>query len=599
VFRLAPLAFVAANRLRNERLVRRPSAPAALRSGFSRAIVDDRARFERSPRTELIDGVSTVRVNRPDAPSSDGPGPYTFERATYRFGRGLNDDIYDQAETELHAEVTMPTGRGDGASLPGKFPVLFFLHGNHAKCGDVGGSAADDAGDRGVCPRGVGVVESFEGMRYLAEQLASWGFAVVNIDANRGIQGGNGDAGDPGLIDARAKLILSHVAAMNEFNEDGGGERFPLDVKSKLDLGSIGFLGHSRGGDAVRSAYGFLQAGGAWTRALPNVDVKAICELAPTDFDEDAPNPINVPWAVVLPGLDGDVYTLEGRRPFERMARRLDETRPAPKSTIWASGMNHNFMNTRWTVSDAYPPYPEGQPPLWNEGDEGSPREQGVAKWVATTLFRSRMGPEQDAKLARAFDPAYKVPAAVAQLTRLDRGFFPAVDGKAAQPLKRFRAPAGFDAPPPPEGVRTRGPVRVEEVPYDAERGALQMVWRASTTPTASPSVEMTFDAPRTDWTEQSYIDFDLAKPPDLSTWSDAKADARLELVLSDGKLAKAMRLADLAEIYGPFVPHVMSTVRMPLGELGIAPGTGIAGIKLTFGREAGALELCDPRFCP
>ena len=68
-----------------------------------------------------------------------------------------------------------------------------------------------------------GVAPSHRGYDYLAEKLASWGYFVVSINANLGInaaaQGYNYNPGlpdfpnDPNLIYARGRLVLNSVIA--------------------------------------------------------------------------------------------------------------------------------------------------------------------------------------------------------------------------------------------------------------------------------------------------------------------------------------------------------------------------------------------------
>jgi hypothetical protein len=71
------------------------------------------------------------------------------------------------------------------------------------------------------------VVPNHEGYAYLAEQLASRGFLVVSINANRGITAGPpqdlGTPGNPfiedrGLNLARARLVLKHLELLSRWN---------------------------------------------------------------------------------------------------------------------------------------------------------------------------------------------------------------------------------------------------------------------------------------------------------------------------------------------------------------------------------------------
>ena len=80
-----------------------------------------------------------------------------------------------------------------------------FLHGNHATCGRFAGAGSGrlDVNVQytftGTCPAGYVVVPSHEGYGYLAARLASWGYIVVSINANRGVNAAPGVQFDGGL----------------------------------------------------------------------------------------------------------------------------------------------------------------------------------------------------------------------------------------------------------------------------------------------------------------------------------------------------------------------------------------------------------------
>jgi hypothetical protein len=152
--------------------------------------------------------------------------------------------------TEIWARVWRPISDDD----QGRLPLVVFLHGNHGTCGTFfcsvancgrpiplpNGPRIDDRIDyttTGTCPRaGEGtppaetdyvVSPSHEGYGYLAEQLASRGYLVVSINANRGITAGRAqDLGTPGhpfiedrgLNLARARLVLKHLELLSRWN---------------------------------------------------------------------------------------------------------------------------------------------------------------------------------------------------------------------------------------------------------------------------------------------------------------------------------------------------------------------------------------------
>lgn len=103
-----------------------------------------------------------------------------------------------------------------------------FLHGNHGICGvyplgggprnDSDASHFDEYARSGVCIGGSVIVPNHISYGYLAERLASWGYIVVSINANRGINALGGPSTDPALIRARGNLVLKHLQRISEWN---------------------------------------------------------------------------------------------------------------------------------------------------------------------------------------------------------------------------------------------------------------------------------------------------------------------------------------------------------------------------------------------
>jgi hypothetical protein len=96
--------------------------------------------------------------------------------------------------------------------------------GNHGTCGrfDAGlGVRVDDRIDyttSGTCPPGYVVAPSHAGYHYLAEPLASYGYVVVSINANRGVNAAPGVSGDAGLNLRRGRLVLRHLHQLAQWN---------------------------------------------------------------------------------------------------------------------------------------------------------------------------------------------------------------------------------------------------------------------------------------------------------------------------------------------------------------------------------------------
>jgi hypothetical protein len=186
-------------------------------------------------------------------------GPYEVTESSYKFAGRNEPLVTTDRKVDLWAEVYRPT------RLPGKpLPVIVFQHGNHGTCGyfDVKlNIRVDDRSDYthdGICPDGYTVTPNHLGYTYLAKNLASWGYIVVSINANRGITAGDGVEGDYGLNLMRGRLILRHLALLKSWNI-GTGDLAPpntlgFDPRDTMNLSQVGLMGHSRGGEGVRAA---------------------------------------------------------------------------------------------------------------------------------------------------------------------------------------------------------------------------------------------------------------------------------------------------------------------------------------------------------
>ncbi len=392
-------------------------------------------------------------------------GDYRFPNTPDRVGDLYADVVGDGRFTELWARVWRP------ASLDqGPYPLVVLLHGNHAVCGTCeilgypevriddeyyrlpDGTYDLDAileAETVTCPqpgddpfgRGRGpVVSSYSevpnhvGYDYLAELLASQGYIVVSVNANRGINMAPGTREDPALVQARGRLVLQHLALWRKWATVGGAPAslgLPGDGwVGRIDFSQVGLMGHSRGGEGVRAAYNLYRTETFWQSLIPHLGVKAIFEIGPVDFAGSLNAP-GVPWAVLLPMCDGDVYMLSGLNPFDRMLGAA-EPDGSQKATYLVWGANHNFYNTEWRKTDSYGCY--GHDPLFDDwirvpgtSDTGvAQRQTAITSLLA--FFRANLGPSRKQALNLNFNPLAAIPAAVSSSTRIDRGFTPGAE---------------------------------------------------------------------------------------------------------------------------------------------------------------------------
>lgn len=295
------------------------------------------------------------------------PGAYDWTESIYKFG----DQAVDLAAIggirgEVEGKLYVPT-------TGGARPVVLLLHGRHTWCYGSGPGSSNTW----PCAGGRLSVPSYLGYDGTARALASRGYSVVSISANAVNANDNPLSADQGAR-ARGQLILDTLDMLADANagrpvsfHDAAtqtdvslaealtkgtqalAERAdgfvsapepldavaPADLVGRFDLGHVGLMGHSRGGEGVTSA-AVLNT----TREQP-FGIESILPLAPVDFGRmSVPD---VAMNVVLPYCDGDVSNQQGQH-------MLDDSRYAfgddsLRSGTWVMGANHNFFNTVWT----------------------------------------------------------------------------------------------------------------------------------------------------------------------------------------------------------------------------------------------------------
>ncbi len=383
------------------------------------------------------------------------PGPYAYTETLYEEAAHIDHEILPlppeglpEIETDIRGKLYLPQGTGP-------FPLLVFLHGNHATCGQMtsaGNPRIDSSIEftySGQCPSEMIEVPSFLGYEYAARHLASWGYAVASINANRGITGRNGyDSWDGGLIYARGALVLKHLMKLHQWSKDGDSHSLAdpsIKILNAFDFQEVGLMGHSRGGEGVRFAYNIFEQAdskASWKKEIPELRIKGVFEIAPVDFGTgDEPikvEAIGTAWTVLIAGCDRDVSDFMGTNPYARMLSGSDSL---PKAIFAVWGANHNFFNTEWQVSDAPHSCFGNQKPLWNtsaaampspwnfidpnalSGVTGSETQQAFAKALMLSFFKANVGKDTDRAFLHSFDPQYALPAALQALAPTSREF--------------------------------------------------------------------------------------------------------------------------------------------------------------------------------
>ncbi|GJE19356.1 hypothetical protein [Methylobacterium marchantiae] len=532
-------------------------------------------------------------------------------------------------KVDLWAEIYSPK------ALTGKpFPVVVFLHGNHGTCGtyDKQLQVRIDSGvaytTTGMCNPGEVVAPSHLGYEYLAKELASWGYMVVSINANRGITAGSGAEGDGGLNLMRGRLILRHLALLSDWNRGTGEIPVPSTLKfnprATMDLSQVGLMGHSRGGEGARAALQqFRDEGSPFPALTGRMSIKSIFEIAPVDgqtsrvLDADGVNSM-----VLLPACDGDVLNLQGIKVFDRAFSRTEPDKSKTfHGTVYVWGANHNAYNTEWQLSDS--DGCSGTDAIFQATGRSKP-QQVTAVETLVPFFRATVGAQADKSLAAQFDPSNSLPSNLVDIANVDRGYLPAPLGDSVQKLETFSQETGLND----AGIRTK--IRgVQVVHQDAGSTSL---WGSEHQPgTRVATVSWT---PDSDKSKMFQINFKPAKDMSgfktlsfrtaLRCFSEicdfpASADGELpygvRLIDGNGESSKAYltgrdvrisRPVGLPEarypqppgpdfVIPPYLHSTLFTIQIPLSALSGVDLSRITGLRFIFhGQESGTVDIAD-----
>ncbi|TVZ21289.1 chlorophyllase-like protein [Dokdonia sp. Hel_I_63] len=231
---------------------------------------------------------------------------------------------FDARELPVNGRVWYPEGEGP-------FPLALIVHGNHSM---------HDFSD--------------EGYAYLGELMASRGFIFASVDQNF-INSSWSDIPE-GLDeenDARAWILLEHLKAWHEWNEDSESKFY-----KKVDTMQIALLGHSRGGEAVAHA-ALLNKLSHYpddaTIAMDyNYNINTIIAIAPVDGQYEPGNTRtslkDINYFVMHGAQDGDVSSYAGSKQYERIT--FSDGTDYIKSGLYIQGANHGQFNTGWGAND-------------------------------------------------------------------------------------------------------------------------------------------------------------------------------------------------------------------------------------------------------
>lgn len=369
--------------------------------------------------TALFAGVMAfcAHAARVEVENPAAPGPYAVARADYDFGDEVVALERQSVKSELRAAVHLPKG------APGPRPLVMFMHGAHGTCLD-----GDDLLDTvWPCPPGTRPVPSYLGYEGVATALASHGYAVVSVSANA-VTATDQDLIFVGEDQHRATLALAHLDMLARAHR--GQVPALAGLTGRLDLGRIGLMGHSRGGEGMARTV-LVNA----LRERP-YGIESLFLLAPADgLLGGIPD---LPMAVLTSYCDGDV-ALSGWRYFDQSRHAFPDN--VLRSAIVLMGANHNFYNTRW-----WPGAPGGLDdagPEWADLGTGCAPEKRLSTQMQYDLggayiagfFRLTMGGEK--RFLPLFDGS---PAAVRGLPLADARVTASFPSRSRLDLRNFDA---------------------------------------------------------------------------------------------------------------------------------------------------------------
>ena len=523
----------------------------------------------------------------------------------YKLPASFDAEVTTELETEEWARVWRP-------QQDGVYPLVIFLHGNHGTCGyfdsTLGVRIDDDATYTfdGTCPDGYVVTPNHLGYDYMAKDLAGHGYVVVSINANRGVNGADGDSEDVGLNFRRGRLVLRHMQYLAQWNANGGApSSLGFQLTGLLDFAHVGLMGHSRGGEGMRAAVAQYQdKSSPWPGRIGPAHFEALFEIGPVDGQTSRIlDNTGMQWNVLLPGCDGDVSDLEGLKPYDRGLQITTEQMPLNKSTFEVFGANHNFFNTQWQVSDAGGCL--GETPLFPQY-KGSRQQRIIAHNSVIAFFLAHLGRSTRPQKAEMFDPSYPLPQALAAVTSYARGFTPAPLASENFIVDNFDKATGTSS----ENVAddksgltqySHGPASGND---DTTQRAASVNW---STPGGFLQVNAAASGKSVDISAYPTLEFRVALRCFGSICNsnpNPTGDVDFSIALGDsaGHLSAPVVLKDLAAVHRPAGAYedniIFQTVRVPVAAFIGADPAKFRGVRFTFDRTASSsIYLGDVRF--
>ena len=505
-------------------------------------VVDFGSTVATSPVTYSTDGEYNDAVDFLDGADQIG---FIVAKDPYEFGtQPIGQDSYTQDDffptlgsrtnVDLRAVVRYPATVA-GASTPvaaGAHPLFIIEHGNHKSCNTSGfdcfpvfGGPYDTV--HTGCPD-----RTLNHMGYmgLLDRLASHGIIAVSIDAY------DLTGCVPQLTAERSDLVLKHIELWSHMNNTGTFGSYPDFFAGRfaghVDMTKLAVSGHSRGGEASVGAY-VRNALAASPFAIGSVS-----SIAPVDVQSYVLP--DVPYFVILPAADGDVFSLSGLRIYDRAGSTLPTVDGTTKGGIDVYGASHNFFNTIWAA----------------DGDDGA---AGRDDYIPAA-DQQRLG---EAYLA-AFARIHLNNEIVYEDMLRGKLKFPSIAGRKIYPMRHEKLHSKLENGSGGAAVASGGAtVTSVSSPSVHQTQAIRVGW-----PSAAAQVTYTVPLVQRDASSFEVLSFRVAQTNSASNPVSGNQDFQVELV--GGGHTKATFAGRFGAIPKPYnhsgvFQNVMTTIRIPL----------------------------------
>ncbi|WP_027626990.1 hypothetical protein [Terrisporobacter glycolicus] len=271
-------------------------------------------KMKTSPSVES--GLMDKLIVDPSKPKYSDVSVYNLGKDKYLFPHNIYN-ILDEGSTSKYitydnnGSITVPEGN--------KLPLVIFLHGSY---------------------QGTGLSTYFDvGFADNMKALAKEGFVSLGLNLTPVYSLDSSDSDKNSRYKAQKylfnKILKTHIESLKDAVNKGNDNIYGFDMKNKIDFNNVILVGHSRGGQNIFLGNEILKEMG--------LNVKGNISIAPANYWPAFDSYPDVPTGIILPQLDGDVITLDGRQIFDTMAL---QKRKSDLQLIYLYSANHNNFNS-------------------------------------------------------------------------------------------------------------------------------------------------------------------------------------------------------------------------------------------------------------